>query len=76
MANKRRSRRISRRTNRSSRKGRTNIKLRRRRTMRGGNWINGVIGAHTGYSVAGVTLPPSLLALANPAPFVSRSMNI
>jgi hypothetical protein len=44
--------------------------------MRGGNWINGVIGAHTGYSVAGVTLPPSLLALANPAPFVSRSMNI
>ena len=71
---KRRSRKISRRSSRriNSRKG----MRRRRRTMRGGNWINGVIGAHTGYSVAGVTLSPAMSALANPAPYISRSMNI
>ena len=75
MANKRRSRRISRRSSRRSKSSRTGMR-RRRRTMRGGHWINGVVGAHSGYSVAGVTLPPSMLALANPAPFISRSMNI
>jgi len=68
---KRRSRKIS----RPRRSGRSGMR-RRRRTMRGGNWINGVIGAHTGYSVAGITLPSSMSALANPAPFISRSINI
>jgi len=49
----------------------------RARSMKGGNnFMQGVIGASTGYSVAGQNLPPSLLALANPSPFTNLSRNL
>jgi len=73
MARKIKSRRGKRsRARRSTRRSRSST----RRSMRGGNWATGMIGAHSGYSIAGVHLAPSLSALANPAPFINQSRNI
>ena len=48
----------------------------RARALKGGNFMHGVVGASSGYSVAGQNIPPSLLSLANPAPFTNLSRNI
>ena len=48
----------------------------RQRAMRGGNFTQGVIGARSGYSIAGQNISPSMLSMANPAPFTNLSKNI
>jgi hypothetical protein len=71
----------------SKRKSRRRLQVRsrargrfRHRTLKGGagqsDWLTGVIGARSGYSVAGQYIPSSLLGLANPVPFRSMSRNI
>jgi hypothetical protein len=70
----------------SKRKSRRRLQVRsrargrfRHRTLKGGmgsDWLTGVIGARSGYSVAGQPIPSSLLGLANPVPFRSMSRNI
>jgi hypothetical protein len=69
-------RRIKSRRGKRTRARRSRSTRRSSRKMRGGNWTTGVIGAHSGYSVAGVHLPSYLSALANPAPFINQSRNI